>query len=1084
MKEHLSHMKKHLQRAGAVGLAAATIVTGLGVGPAAASAAVDPATTPTSSSRVVGKLITQFDNGTGSLRYKYWTPQAPKLNQSISGNVHRSIEAARAAAVDWELPAVGATGPVRGTGASADVCLVGSTNAVTTTTARCDGSPRQDFHWIDVSNQWAKGTGLGPVMAGDAALTFGAQAPRTGDTATGMYEPDWYSDSIADVDAFDNADSATYNVADDTVTIMLTGRTPDTDVFVEDMAGGNGATDRTDGDGDATITLSSLLSAGEDVRIKFGASGQWETVSTGRIPAVSDLEVVHGEDGTVTMSGKASGGAEKVFVGPDRLSANAVQTEEAQADGTFSFVLNDDAAALGTAYVYNAVNGVRTPIEVAGFSARVDSTDIPNRTAEISGTAVPGASVVIGSDEPGQVEVGPDGRWSHTLTGLKLGSNPVTLEQWENREKTGETTIDAELEVTPVAGSVSFPTDLGQDAVLSGTAHPGATVVVTDVDGDEIARTDAHGESGRWSTPITAPDAGGDYDVRVHQEIDGEATGEIIVAVPYGEAVQITAPTEGMAHDGGPVVLRGTGEVGARVTVREEGRSTVLGSEQVLANGQWTIRTTNVDDRKHVLEATQSGKGNNTTVATVTLNPENGEQPPVITAPTVETPEAGSTVTTSRPVFSGHGQDGATITVGYGPNSIIGTGIVVDGEWTITPNRGLSLGTSNLVVTQTSGSDVQTIAHSVNRVAADLPLHITSHENDQFYDAGETTFRGTAPIGSTVAAKNQWGTPMGTAIASDGTWAFNRNLGPTTAGYLITFTATPRVGTPQVVTLKLNYATVVAFQVTSPVHNSTYTEGTTTFRGTAAPNAEIVATNQWGTIMGNTTASLQGTWSFNRYLGPTSAGYDIRFVATKGTDVQRQLVHLDYRATTVPVAVTSIADGDTYRPGLNVLKGTGTPGATVRAVNATNNWNVPMGEARVDDKGNWALPERNWGPANDYAIKVTQTNPDKTTSETTVNVKAPRFAPLVLTSPAVGDTYENGVAVTFSGTATPFATVTVSSAASSTVYREVQADAQGEWSFSRAWGPSHNYSLNITQKALDGQTGDPISGFAWHHSGN
>jgi len=718
----------------------------------------------------------------------------------------------------------------------------------------------------------------------------------------------------------------------------------------------------------------------------------------------------------------------------------------------------------------------------AGLSAKVDSVDIPNRTARISGWAVPAAYVVINGED--QVQAGTDGTWSYELIDLKLGSNPVTLEQYEDTVKTGETTLDAELKVAPVTGVGSFPADLGQNAVLSGTAQPGATIVIRDVNGDEITRTEARLGSGTWSTPISAPNAGGDYDVRVHQEIDGEATGEIIVSVAYGAAVQITAPVEGMAHDGGPVTIRGTGEVGAQVVVREEGRSTVLGTAQVLANGQFTIRTTNVDDRKHVLEAMQSGKGNNTTTSTVTLNPENGEQPPVIVAPTVETPEAGSTVTTSRPVFSGHGQDGATVTIGYGPNSIIGTGTVVDGEWTITPNRGLSLGTSNLVVTQTAGDDVQQITHTINRVAEERPLSVTSHVNDQFYEAGVTTFRGTAPIGSTVTAKNQWGTPMGAAIAADGTWAFNRNLGPTTAGYLITFTATPQVGTPQVVTLKLNYENVVAFQVTSPTNNSTYTEGTTTFRGTAAPNAAIAATNQWGTPMGTATASLQGDWAFDRYLGPTSAGYDITFVATKNGNVQEQTIHLDYRETNVPVAVTSIADGDTYRPGLNVLEGTGTPGATVRAVNATNNWNVPMGQAEVDSEGNWALPERNWGPANDYAIKVTQTNPDKTTTETTVNVKAPRFAPLVLTSPAVGDTYENGVAATFTGTASPFATVTISSATSSTVYREVQADGQGNWSFSRAWGPSHNYTLNITQKALDGQTGDPISGFAWHPSGN
>jgi hypothetical protein len=723
-------------------------------------------------------------------------------------------------------------------------------------------------------------------------------------------------------------------------------------------------------------------------------------------------------------------------------------------------------------------------IKVVGLSARVDSVDIPNRTAQVTGTAVPNSYIVVGTEIPDQVQAGTDGTWSYQLTGLKLGSNPVTFEQYEGTVKTGETTIDAELKVAPVKGAVSFPADNDQDAVLSGTAQPGATVVIRDVDGAEIARTEARLGSGTWSTSITAPNAGGDYDVRVHQEIDDEATGEIIVTATYGAAVQITAPVNDAAHDGGPVTLRGTGETGAQVAVREEGHQAILGYAEVLVSGEWTIRTTNVDDRKHVLEVTQTGKGNNTTVSTVTLNPENGEQPPVIIAPTVETPEAGSTVTTSRPVFSGHGQDGATISIGYGPNSIIGTGTVVDGAWSITPNRGLSLGTSNLIVTQTAGDDVQSINHSINRVAAELPLLVTSHVNDQFYDAGVTTFRGTAPIGSAVTAKNQWGTPMGEATAADGTWAFNRNLGPTTAGYLITFTATPQVGTPQVVTLKLNYANVVAFQVTSPTHNSTYTEGTTTFRGTAAPQAAITAKNQWGTSMGSTAANLQGAWSFNRYLGPTSAGYDISFVATKGNDVQRQLIHLDYRATNVPVAVTSIADGDTYRPGMNVLKGTGTPGATVRAVNATNNWNVPMGEAKVDTDGNWALPERNWGPANDYAIKVTQTNPDRTTTETTVNVKAPRFAPLVLTSPAVGDTYTNGVAATFTGTATPFATVTVSSATSSTVYREVQADAQGNWSFSRAWGPSHNYTLNIAQKALDGQTGDPITGFAWNHSGN
>ncbi|ROS53600.1 hypothetical protein EDF21_1449 [Frigoribacterium sp. PhB118] len=1062
MKEHLSHMKKTLKRTGAIGLAAATIVTGLSFGPAAVAAAPSPTSSPVDGSQV--QFVGQGADGT---IYGQASPTAWNVR------TYQTLADAQSNSMVFTTTRVGDYFYAEAVDGDANRCLFKNQSSSTPYVAlggRC-GSDATLFSIDGNSRVVNKVTGT----------------PMSAPVRIGSYS--FFGLSNSSPLSFQGIESKSYapsyNEADDTVTLTITGGENDADVFVEDMSGGNGTTGRTNDDGDATITLSPLLSAGETVRLKYGESGTWETISTGRLPAIGDLQVVRGDDGRVTVSGKASGMAgANVYVGPDRLSPNAVQIEKAAADNTFSFVLNDAAAALSTGYIYSYIQGVRTEIAINGFSGKVDSVDIPNRTAVISGTAVPGSFVLIDTAIPDQVQAGTDGRWSHTVTDLTLGSNPIPLSQYENGEKTGETTLDVVLDVSPVRGSVSFPADLEQDAVLSGTAHPGSTVVIRDVDGDEIARTEARLGSGAWSTPIGAPDAGGDYDVRVHQEIDGEANGEIVVTVAYGAGVAITAPVEGMAHDGGPVTLRGTGEVGAQVTVREEGRSTVLGSAQVLANGQWTIRTTDVDDRKHVLEASQTGKGNNTTTSTVTLNPENGEQPPVIVAPTVETPEAGSTVTTSRPVFSGHGQDGATVTIGYGPNSIIGTGTVVDGEWTITPTRGLSLGTSNLVVTQTVGDDVQQITHTINRVAAELPLSVTSHVNDQFYEAGVTTFRGTAPIGSTVTAKNQWGTPMGAANAADGTWAFNRNLGPTTAGYLITFTATPPVGTPQVVTLKLNYENVVAFQITSPTNNSTYTEGTATFRGTAAPNAAIAATNQWGTPMGSTTASLQGDWAFDRYLGPTSAGYDITFVATKGTDVQRQTIHLDYRETNVPVAVTSIADGDTYRPGMNVLKGTGTPGATVRAVNATNNWNVPMGQAEVDSEGNWALPERNWGPANDYAIKVTQTNPDKSTTETTVNVKAPRFAPLVLTSPAVGDTYENGVAATFTGTATPFATVTVSSATSSTVYREVQADAQGNWSFSRAWGPSHNYTLNITQKALDGQTGDPISGFAWHPSGN
>ncbi|NRD27879.1 Ig-like domain-containing protein [Frigoribacterium sp. VKM Ac-2836] len=814
----------------------------------------------------------------------------------------------------------------------------------------------------------------------------------------------------------------------------------------------------------------------EDAEIRDSSTGARDEARTSRIRIASDKKSLQAW-GTSASGDNLHWGTEGYYLAFRLRVASTVVPGTKLTGGQLTV---RRAPEFGGGFV--AQGALNITALAAPFSAHVESVDSSTRSAVISGHAVPGSTILVNYLPSGYAD--DTGYWSAKVTGLEPGSNLFRVEARKDGTTTEPIYVDAKLDVASLMASVSFPADHTQNAVVSGTAEPGATIVVRDAAGTEIARTEASasGDS-TWTAEIPAPNAGGDHPVTIQQEIDGTAAGEISLAVAYGPAVSITSPVDGAAHDTGPVTMTGTGEAGATVTVREQGTETILGATTVPTNGAWTLKTTNVNNRKRVLEVTQSGKGNNTTRSTVTLNPDN-EKLPVIVAPTVVSPAAGSTVTTSRPTFSGTGQEGATVTIGYNAKKVIGTGVVKDGTWTITPTRGLGMGVSTLVVTQTAGDDVQTVTHTITRVAVEQPLSVTSHVNGQTYAPGLTTFRGTAPVGSTIRATNQWGTVMGATTATDGTWSFNRNLGPTTTGYDLTFVATPPTGAPQTVSLKLVYAGTLAFQVSSPKNNSTYAVGTTTFTGTAAPGTTITATNQWGTPMGRAETGLGTTWSFDRYLGPTGAGYDITFVATKGTQTQRTTVHLKPAVVNVPVAVTSHSDGATYRPGKNILTGTGTPGATIKAVNAKNNWNVPMGQTKVTADGTWALPARNWGPSNDYAIKVTQTNPDKTTSTTTVTVMAPVFAPLVLTSPAIGDTYDNGVAATFTGTATPYARVTVSSAKSTTVYRTVEADAQGNWSFTRTWGPNHHYSLNITQKALDGQTGTPITGFSWNSSGN
>ncbi|ROP65925.1 hypothetical protein [Curtobacterium sp. ZW137] len=159
------------------------------------------------------------------------------------------------------------------------------------------------------------------------------------------------------------------------------------------------------------------------------------------------------------------------------------------------------------------------------------------------------------------------------------------------------------------------------------------------------------------------------------------------------------------------------------------------------------------------------------------------------------------------------------------------------------------------------------------------PFAVTSHTNGQTYTAGKNTFTGTATAGSLVTAKNQWGTPMGSAKTNaTGTWTFDRDLGPT-ADYTVTFT-TDSGQNP--LTLHLNGPKSNApFAVTSHTNGQTYTAGKNTFTGTATAGSLVTAKNQWGTPMGSAKTNATGTWTFDRDLGPT-ADYTVTFTTDSG----------------------------------------------------------------------------------------------------------------------------------------------------------------------------------------------------------
>lgn len=434
------------------------------------------------------------------------------------------------------------------------------------------------------------------------------------------------------------------------------------------------------------------------------------------------------------------------------------------------------AVASGGAY-----QGVQTfSVPVAGVVAQVDSVDVATRTARLSGRAAAHAAVSISGADAAPVTAGADGRWQLDATGLSLGANTIRVAQRQDGLLTGETTVEVDLSVPPVTADVVFPADRGERALIVGSASPGADVVVADRDGTEIERTVAQ-STGAWGVRVPAPGAGGDHLVRIRQEIDGQASGEIERTIAYGEAVSVGSPTEGATHSPGPLPMSGRGEDGAEVVVRERGLPSVLGTADVVS-GTWALDTSDLVAGAHVLEVSQTGRGANTTVATVSVTVEAGG--PGTTLPfTIAAPQNGSTVSApfGRVAFSGTGAAGAQVVVRAGNGrDVIDTTVGADGTWHSLGLLGFMTYQLTTIYTAPGASPVvgDFSVTVVDPTSTIYPFSILSPAPGATVVApnGQVTFIGIGAAGAHVQIVNDPGGPFErvvaqTTVRNDGTWA-------------------------------------------------------------------------------------------------------------------------------------------------------------------------------------------------------------------------------------------------------------------------------------------------------------------------
>ncbi|HHM9673244.1 TPA: Ig-like domain-containing protein, partial [Pseudomonas aeruginosa] len=285
-------------------------------------------------------------------------------------------------------------------------------------------------------------------------------------------------------------------------------------------------------------------------------------------------------------------------------------------DGTVVNVVARDAAGNSSPPASVTVDAV------APATPTVD----PSNGTTLSGTAEPGSSVTLtdGNGNPiGQVTADGSGNWTFTpSTPLPNGTvvNATATDPSGNASPPASVTVDAVAPATPVVNPSNGST-------LSGTAEPGATVTLTDGNGNPIGQVTADG-SGNWSFTPTTPLPNGTVVNATATDASGNTSaGSSVTVDSVAPATPVVNPSNG-------TTLSGTAEPGSSVTLTD-GSGNPIGQVTADGSGNWSFTPSTPLADGTVVNATAtdpagntSGQGSTTVdgvaPATPTVNLSNG----------------------------------------------------------------------------------------------------------------------------------------------------------------------------------------------------------------------------------------------------------------------------------------------------------------------------------------------------------------------------------------------------------------------------------------------------------------------------
>lgn len=493
-------------------------------------------------------------------------------------------------------------------------------------------------------------------------------------------------------------------------------------------------------------------------------------------------------------------------------------------DGT----IGSQACDLILCYAYGSrfvsIGSVTRPFALRPISARVVATDDAARTAQVTGSATPRATIRSGGRDV--ATAADDGTWTATIGGLAVGSNHREFQQYVDGQYRDQTSVTVTIAEPTKPGRITGNDDKadlrrGETTTVyarytaqSAFTTPTGTVVFTAPEGTTFA-TGQDRQRGQYLDGSTWREFGGDSLVDGVRSADGRTysytlgnrdwdvaagqqfrfamrvvtpagittttsalTGALVGSVAAGPfdttatvattvvGQALTATPKDVDAAAGTATLEGTAPQDAtsiEVTWTRNGTE-VTRSATPAADGTWSFGLTGLavgSNPVHVV-----ARAGTTELAAVDVDVR------LVIAALTATGSFPDDVTESA-VVAGRGQPGARIEVRDGGRVIASTTVGADGTWSATvpaPDRG---GVSLVTVAQrVGGRDTDTVDVDLDYGAA---VRITSPADD-FHTSpvfSEVQVVGVAEPGSVVQVGERGGPADAfgrVVVGADGTW--------------------------------------------------------------------------------------------------------------------------------------------------------------------------------------------------------------------------------------------------------------------------------------------------------------------------